>query len=69
MAVLKYNPEIKEAAKSQLIGAIALALMLAVGGAVVAADAPLLFAAVRHLCDVIAPHHETSRTKETSAYT
>ena len=49
----KFKPQVKEAAKSEVIGAVALALVLAVAGVVVVADAPTLFLALQRLRDVI----------------
>ena len=53
VAQRKFNPQVKEAAKSEVIGAISLALVLAVTGVVVVVDAPALALAFRRLRDVI----------------
>ena len=49
----KFHPQVKEAAKSEVIGAVALALVLAVAGIVVVADAPALALAFQRLRHVI----------------
>ena len=49
----QFKPHVKEAAKSEVIGAEALALVLAVAGVVVVADAPALALALQRLRDVI----------------
>ena len=50
----KYSPLVKEAAQSEVIGAVALGLVVAVVGAVVAADVPALLMAFHHLRDIFA---------------
>ncbi|KAI0208996.1 hypothetical protein LSAT2_006340 [Lamellibrachia satsuma] len=50
----KYSPVVKEAAQSEVIGAIALGLVVAVAAVIVAADVPALMVAVRRLRDIIA---------------
>ncbi|KAI0230820.1 hypothetical protein LSAT2_018823 [Lamellibrachia satsuma] len=47
----KYSPVVKEAAHSEVIGAVALGLVIAAVGAVVAADVPALLMAFHRLRD------------------
>ena len=49
----KYSPVVKEAAQLEVIGAIALGLVVAVAAVIVAADVPALMVAVRRLRDII----------------
>ncbi|KAI0223429.1 hypothetical protein LSAT2_025371 [Lamellibrachia satsuma] len=50
----KYSPVVKEAAQSEVIGAIALGLVVAVAAVIVATDVPVLMVAVQRLRDTIA---------------
>ena len=50
----KYTPVVKEAAQSEVIGAVALGLVVAVVGAVVAADVPALLMDFHRLRDIFA---------------
>ena len=54
MAPAKYSPVVKEAAQSEVIGAVALGLVVAVVGVVVAADVPALLMAFHRLRDIFA---------------
>ena len=54
VAPTKYSPVVKEAAQSEVIGAVALGLVVAVVAVVVAADVPALLMAFHRLRDIFA---------------